>query len=107
MEEKEPVEEAVNVEDLMKQMESMGGMGGLVAGEEAGAEALGVDNLSPQEIQEIQAAAFRAGKPGAGKGYRLRGAGYTRKVTNSATRKRKQKLEKLARRKTRGKNRGR
>ena len=106
MEEENPVEEPVNVEDLMKQMEGIS-MGGLVAGESPGAEALGVDNLTPQEIKEIQAAAFRAGKSGVGKGHRHRGPGYTRKSTSSTTRKRKQKLEKLARRKTRGKNRGR
>ncbi len=106
MEEKEPVEEPVNVEDLMKQMEGIN-MGGLVAGENPGAEALGVDSLTPQEVKEIQAAAFRAGKSGAGKGHRHRGPGYTRKSTSSEMRKKKRKLEKLARRKTRGKNRGR
>jgi hypothetical protein len=107
MEEKQPVDEPVNVEDLMKQMEGMAGMGGLVAGDEAGAEALGVDNLTPEEIKEIQAAAYRSGKAGAGKGHRLRGAGYTRGTDTSAARKKKRKLEKLARRRTRGKNRGR
>lgn len=107
MEEEKPVDEPINVEDLMKQMESMSDMGGLIAGEGAGAEALGVDNLTPEEVKEIQAAAFRAGKDGKGKGHRVRGAGYTRGTINRATRKRKHKLAKLARRKTRGKNRGR
>ena len=107
MEENKPVDEPVNVEDLMKQMEGMADMGGLVAGDAQGAEALGVDNLTPEEIKEIQAAAFRAGKSGAGKGHRHRGPGYTRKSPDAAVRSKKRKMEKLARRKTRGKNRGR
>jgi len=107
MEEEKPIDEPINVEDLMKQMEGMTGMGGLVPGDKAGAEAIGVDNLTPEEVKQIQAAAFRAGKSGSGKGHRNRGPGYTRKTTNSAARKRKHKLAKLARRQTRGKNRGR